>query len=164
MSDEFQKLIDEAIRLELNMAELYMLFFRKFPGDSHFWWDLAMEEKNHAALLKTVKQMNISQVDIPRDLLPPGIEEVQSSNQKILQALDEFQITPDRNRAFQFALMAENGAGELHYNTYMKNAPDSEITSIFKKLNGDDIDHAERIRQYIIDHQIPESEESDTGL
>ena len=33
-----------------------------------------------------------------------------------------------------------------------------------EELNGDDIDHAERIREYMIDNQIPDPDESDAGL
>jgi len=46
----------------------------------------------------------------------------------------------------------------------MKNAPESPVSKVFKTLNGDDLDHAERIRQYMIEHQIPEAEKSNGGL
>ncbi len=164
MREDFNLLIEEAILLELNIAELYMLFYRLFPGDSEFWWELAMEEQNHAALLKTARQMSKAEVRIPMEMLPAGVEELVSSNIRIRNAVKEFEISPDRNRAFQFALLAENGAGELHYDTFMKNVADSQVASVFKKLNGDDIDHAERIRKYMIDNQIPEMPRSDTGL
>ena len=158
MDTEFRKLIDEAIHMELNIGELYLLFYRQFPDESQFWWELVIEEENHAALLKTVKQMGSADVDIPRDMLPEGLEELIKSNLVIQKAYEDFKNNPDRDRAFRFAYRIETSAGELHYNAFMKNAPDSTVTDIFKRLNGDDVDHAERIRQYMIKHQIPATE------
>ncbi len=152
---EFTALIDEAIRLELNVGKLYLLFYRQFEGDSQFWWKLALEEENHAALLKTVKQMGAMNVDIPGELLPEGMEELVESNQEISAAYDDFENHPERNKAFQFALKIENSAGELHYNAFMVNTTDSPAGAIFKKLNGMDMDHAERVRQYMLQNRIP---------
>jgi len=56
MSDDLRRLIDEAIKLELNMAELYLSFHNRFSEDAGFWWKLTIEEKNHASLLKSGKQ------------------------------------------------------------------------------------------------------------
>ncbi len=56
MSQNFSQLIREAIQLELNVAKLYLLFHDLFPEDGDFWWQLVIEEENHAALLKTVEQ------------------------------------------------------------------------------------------------------------
>ena len=155
MDGSFTLLIKEAIDLELNLADLYLLYYNYFPDDSQFWWALAVEEQNHAAILKTVLQMISSNVDIPREFLPARIEELVMANGRIKDFNEGFERNPDRTRAFQFAFATENSAGELHYNTFMKSEDDSHIASVFKTLNGDDMNHAERIRQYMIDHQIP---------
>ncbi len=157
MSQNFNLLIQQAIQLELNVGELYLLFHRLLPEDSEFWWELAIEEENHAALLKTAELMKNAQVDIPEDLLPPGISDLMKSNQMIIQAREEFKKKPDRIRAFQLALEIEISAGESHYDKFMQGASDSPITKIFKKLNRDDVDHAERIRQYMLEHQIQQA-------
>jgi len=158
MDTEFRKLIDEAIHMELNIGELYLLFYRQFPDESQFWWELAIEEENHAALLKTVKQMGSADVDIPGELLPEELGELIKSNLVIRKAYKDFKNNPDRDRAFRFAYRIETSAGELHYNAFMKNAPESPVSDIFKRLNGDDVDHAERIRQYMIKYRIPATE------
>jgi len=155
MSRTFELLIQQAILLELNVGQLYLLFHRFLPDDGEFWWEIAIEEENHAALLKTVKQMMNSRVDIPEDLLPSGIDELKNSNQMIIQAMEDFKKVPDRTRAFQLALEIEISAGESHYDRFMQSAPNSRISNIFKKLNGDDVNHAERIRQYMLENQIP---------
>ena len=155
MEDKFLKLIEEAIRLELNIAEIYMLFYRQFDQDAQFWWQLVIEEENHAALLKTVMQMELTKIDTPRDLFPDKLGELENSNQEILKAFVKFENQPDRVGAFQFAYRIENSAGELHFNKFMKNAPESRLTKIFKKLNGADFDHAERIKKYMASTNIP---------
>lgn len=157
---EFTALIDEAIRMELNIGELYLLFYSQRKDDSQFWWTLAIEEENHAALLKTVKQMEHMNVDIPLEFLPAKLEELEKSNQEVLSAYDEFKTHPDRTRAFQFAFRIENSAGELHYNTFMVNASDSSVAGVFKKLNGMDVDHAARIREYMLKNRIPEEDQN----
>ncbi|MEN8226613.1 MAG: rubrerythrin family protein [Bacteroidota bacterium] len=157
MHDEFGSVIEEAITLELNVSDLYFLFYKLFPDDSEFWWKLAMEEQNHAALLKTVKQMSRSELQLPKEIVPSGRNELATSNKKLLQALEDFENYPDRTKAFQFALEIENSAGELHYQSFMKYGTESRLLNVFRKLNGDDINHADRIRQYMNQHNIPEA-------
>jgi len=62
MSQNFGQLIREAIQLEFNVADLYLFFHRLFPEDAGFWWSLVIEEKNHAALLKTRGKMEQHQI------------------------------------------------------------------------------------------------------
>jgi len=155
MNQSINQLIEESIQLELNVGELYLLFYRLFPEDGHFWWRLAIEEENHAALLKTVRQMEQLDVDIPPDLFPESLQDLKGANRMIRQAILDFEKNPDRTAAFQTAYRLETSAGEYHYDAFMKHAPDSRVTSIFKHLNGDDVDHANRIREYMENRHIP---------
>jgi len=154
MKDKFNTLIEEAIRVELNVADLYIHFHKLFPEDASFWWKLAIEEKNHAALLKTLQQMNDAHVEIPLDFYPAGTKALEDSNRKITRAILEFDKDPDRNRAFKTAYEIENSAGEIHYDSFAKSVNSSPVASIFKELNGGDISHAERIRDYMTDAGI----------
>lgn len=164
MSDKFGDLIEEAIRVELYASDLYMLFYRKFPEDSQFWWQLAMEEQNHAALLKTVRQMNSVELKIPPEILPESVDELVQANLRLKEAIREFEEKPDRYRAFQFAYLTEHSAGELHYDNFMQHAMESKLSAVFRKLNGEDINHAKRIEEYMTEHNIPIPDLSDTGL
>ncbi len=49
MNEEYRKIIEESVKIELHVAELYLLFYRWFPLDEGFWWSIAVEEKTHAA-------------------------------------------------------------------------------------------------------------------
>ena len=44
MNKKLSQLIDESIKLELNVAKIYMFFSDTFPEDSNFWWQLGLEE------------------------------------------------------------------------------------------------------------------------
>jgi hypothetical protein len=152
MYQNFDQLIKEAIQLELNIAKLYLLFHQQLPEDSTFWWELVIEEENHAALLKTVEQMETSMVDIPEGIMPNGLAELQESNQRILKAMEDFENRPNRAEAFQMAYKIEISAGESHYNDFMKNGQESRLMEIFRILNRDDLDHARRILEYKKEH------------
>ncbi len=148
MYQNFGPLINEAIQVELNVARLYLLFHKLLPEDATFWWALVIEEENHAALLRTIEQMDASQVEIPDGIMPNGLAELQKANQMILKAMEDFERQPDRAYAFQLAHKIEMSAGESHYNNFMNNAPESRIVEIFRTLNRDDLDHARRIQEY----------------
>ena len=152
MCQNFGPLINEAIQVELNVARLYLLFHKLLPEDATFWWGLVIEEENHAALLRTVEQMNASQVEIPDGIMPNGLAELQKANQMILKAMEDFERQPERAYAFQLAHKIELSAGESHYNNFMNNAAESRIVEIFRILNRDDLNHARRIQEYKKEH------------
>jgi hypothetical protein len=58
MENIFSLIADESINIEFNISELYLIFHRAFSEHEDFWWQLALEEKNHAGLIKTAKQQN----------------------------------------------------------------------------------------------------------
>lgn len=154
-----KELFEEAILMEKNVAELYLLFHQQLEEDASFWWELALEEENHAALLKTAREMMaMKNLAVPDDLLPDNLEDLKTSNALIREEYEVFRKTPSRNRAFQLALKIENSAGELHYDQFMHRTPDSRLRKVFFKLNGDDKDHARRIKEYMTRHGIPVGE------
>jgi len=136
------------------MAKLYLSFHNLLPEDAVFWWELVIEEENHAALLKTMEQMDASLVEIPEGIMPTRILELQKANEVILKTVEDFGKRPDRAWAFQEAHKIELSAGESHYNNFMNHAPESRITEIFRVLNRDDLDHARRIMEYMEANQI----------
>jgi hypothetical protein len=154
MNEDLNLVIEEAIELEQRVADLYMLFYRLFPQDSRFWWRLSMEEQNHAALLKTVSQMMDTRIEIPEDILPAQLAELKAVNRTLRRYMDEMEVSPDRTRAFHLAYTIENSAGERHYDTFMKQGTRSPVSEVFRKLNGEDIDHAARILQYMKQQQL----------
>ena len=61
---------------------------------------------------------------------------------------------PSRFDAFQYAYEIENSVGEFHFELFMTTIPDSSVMKIFQKLNGEDVNHAKRIKLYMIEHGI----------
>lgn len=149
MKDELNSLINKAIELELKVADLYIQFYKLLPSDASFWWKLAIEEKNHAAMLRTLKEMNNAHLEIPPEFYPEGTGALDESIRRISEARKEFEKNPDRHLALRKAYEIENSAGELHYDAFAKSESSSQVASIFQKLNRSDIDHARKIREYM---------------
>lgn len=147
MNRKYAEYIDEAIKLELNVSNLYQLFSYAFEEDKDFWWQLVIEEKNHASLLRS--GLTFLEHDVfPDELIPDNIELLQSSNLKVEGFIESFNPKWTRIEALNAAIDLENSAGELHFQNFMRSKKFSEIGTIFKNLNGLDIDHSRRIRFY----------------
>jgi hypothetical protein len=87
-------------------------------------------------------------------MLPAQFEELKAVNRMLQRSMEEMDSSPDRIRAFHLAYTIENAAGEKHYDTFMKQGTQSPVSEVFRKLNGEDIDHAARIVQYMKQNQI----------
>jgi hypothetical protein len=157
MNRPYECILDESIKLELNAADLYMLFFRLFTEDSDFWWKLTLEEKNHAALVRSIRDIFQDVSGIPESLFLKSLEDLKKSNDEFELLIRKFkEQTPSRKEAFEAALFLEESAGELHYQEFMTEAADDRISDIFRQLNGEDKDHADRIREYMEVNRISE--------
>ena len=152
MSEEnMRQLIEEAIKLELNVAEIYLSFHNRFPEDAGFWWKIAIEEKNHAALLRNGKQFFLDAGMFPDNLVGDSLEALIEANNDLENIIrQEKEAPPSRAVAFNLALKLEESAGEIHFQHAMQQAKHpSEAILLFQSLNEGDKDHAERIRNYM---------------
>ncbi len=149
MTKELEKIIDESIKLEQNVAALYTIFSVTFTEDSDFWKDLVLEEENHASLIREGRKSFLVRGEFPHELLAPKLEMLISANKKLALLLKEYSKNPpSRETAFKVAFELENSAGEVHFQQAMEKPPNSELMAIFQHLNRDDRDHARRIRTY----------------
>lgn len=156
MNGRVRALLEESIRLELNAADLYMLFFHRFPEDADLWWKLVIEEKNHAALLKSIRDIFTESAGMPDTLLADSLAELVRINGLAGNMLESFtDSTPSREDALNSAIRLEMSAGEAHFQKFMgSSASDNRIEEVFRQLNGADMDHAERIRRYMEENGI----------
>jgi hypothetical protein len=154
MSDALDKYINEAIELELNVSDLYLLFYSLFPQDKNFWWALSIEEKNHAALLKNLKLLFRVSHELPPDILPKNLEDLEITNKEIIAYIDTFKNKPSRRKAFEYAIHLEESAGEVHFQVFAENKNLPEKFEIFQILNMDDKNHASRIQNYMNTNMI----------
>ena len=149
-------LIEESINLELNVAELYLLFNNLFPEDEDFWWELSMEEKNHAALLRSGKESFLPVDKFPLDLIENRLQVLVDANSEISSLIKKYEVNPpSRAEAFRAAFNIENSAGEIHFERFMNKKAELKIDHIFQQLNKDDKDHANRINSYMKRKSIP---------
>lgn len=151
-------IVEESIRIELQVADLYLLFYEGFPKDAGFWWQIALEEKNHAALIRSLFDISEQLEDFPEDMFSSSMVELRETNAMLSSMIEEFKRKlPDRETALNSALSIEESAGELHYQGFMEGEDLSslQINGIFRQLNKEDKDHSLRIRAYMSENSIP---------
>jgi hypothetical protein len=157
MEHDIDKILDVSIALELQVADLYLLFCHQFPHDGDFWWTLMLEEQNHAALLRSIKEVFVPRGNIPEKMLAGSYATLAQTCAHLRYWHEHYRKTaPARIRAFNLALNIESSAAELHFQRYMDRNPGNKMDEVFQQLNADDKDHARRIREYMEAHGIEE--------
>ena len=155
MKNDVTSLIEESINLELNVSKIYTHFYKLFPDDAAFWWKLVVEEKNHAALIRSGKEYFEPLRKFPHDLLAPLLKILKDANSRLDSLIKKYEeAPPSREEAFNIALKIEESAGELHFQKFMDKEANSTTDNIFKELNKGDKDHAMRISCYMEEHGI----------
>ena len=150
MNTQLNQIIEESLKLELNVADLYELFSNAFPEDSSFWNKLSLEEKNHADLIKTGKELLATCDEFPPKILAASLDEIIKANNKLSSLLKEYKNkAPLKEDAFAAAIFLEEAAGEIHFQNAISKDTNSSYIKIFQELNKDDKDHAQRIREYM---------------
>ncbi len=156
MKNNIENLLNESISLELNIGEVYEIFAGICAEDKNFWWELVIEEKNHAAILRSGEESYLKVDMFPSKILANSIEQVSSVNRNLEKLIAKFSDNPpDREAAFNIAFKLEKSAGEIHFQDFMTQNSGSEMDRIFKRLNQDDKDHADRILRYMEQKNIP---------
>ncbi len=146
-----QNLVDiiaESINLELNISELNLIFYRYFSDNSDFWWTLSLEEKNHAAIIKSAKETLLSKEKFPEELLSTNVKAIKDANAKILEYLSKFRKKCcSIEEAFNIAYDLENSVTEIHFQKAMEDLNPDSILKVFQELNKSDKDHSIRIQK-----------------
>jgi len=150
VKEQLIQVMNESIKLESNVADLYMVFSEAFPEDCAFWHQLHMEEKNHASIIQSAREAWLSGREPPLELLAPNVDELIELNNKLASLLEEYENNPpSREIAFNLALDLEESPGEVHFQDAMEQPPSSTLMELFQMLTGDDKRHASRIRTYM---------------
>lgn len=155
MTEMMLRHLDESIKLELNLARLYTSLNDLFHEDEEFWWQLAMEERGHASLLQQKKKQQQPMEFFPENLLAGDLQALIDANSKITGLIERYtKHAPSRTEAFRTALELELAAGEAHFQEFLDTPSLSPAVTIFKQLNQEDRDHAERIKAYMKENGI----------
>jgi hypothetical protein len=159
MNKDLDALIEESITLELNIRDVYLLFHKCFPADAEFWFVLAQEENNHAALIRSGKEYFVPANKFPYRLLDGNLQNLKDANADLRSRIKHLETRSwSREEAFMLALKIENSSGELHFQQFVDTETDSTIDKIFKQLNKEDKAHAQRIQAYMKKHGIAPSD------
>jgi len=151
MKDDLaQTFLNEASQLEMRVGDLYTLFAASFPEDHDFWQQLAHEEKDHAAMIRTIMgNPNLSDRFV--SAFAPGLlHEIQKINHWLSSLYVEFsERKTDRKTALDVARKIEKSAGEIDYQNFMVQESDSWLLKGLQQINKNDRDHLERIEEYM---------------
>ncbi len=147
--------LKESVEMELNVGDVYQLFSVKFLEDYDFWWKISIEEMNHAAVIETINDDFITGIILPTDSIEKQVEGLRQMNLIVKERIDQYKLNPPtRLEAFKYGFELENSIGELHFELFMTEEPNSPLYKIFQKLNGDDKNHAIRIDNYMKNNGI----------
>jgi len=150
MDKELSRILDETIQLELNVADLYLSFAHAFSEDKDFWSHLAVEEKNHAALLRSGKLESLNKGQFPAKVLTTNLDALIRVNKEIKALVKKHQRkSPSRASAFEVAIKVEESTGEIDFSCFMEQMADSLASQLFSRVNSEDRDHARRLRNYM---------------
>jgi hypothetical protein len=156
MEDHLDQIfLDEASQLEMLVADLYAIFEKSFSEDSLFWHQLTDEEKNHAALIRTIKNSPGCSKKFVSSFAPDLLQEILQTKELVSSLIVKYsEKKPDRKTAFVKAISVEKSAGEIAYQDLMTQEADSWILLGLQKLNEYDRDHIKRLEQYAKDNKI----------
>lgn len=140
------EIFEELIKLELNVADLYLLFSNNLENYKGFWYKLAIEEFNHASILKTALEFYESDLNVLEYFINDKISNnIKNTNKNFDKYKLDFLNNKTIENAKNIALIIESSDSEINYNKIMINNQNNEILNVLKKLNKDDHDHYERI-------------------
>lgn len=140
------EIFEELIKLELNVADLYLLFSNNLENYKGVWYKLAIEEFNHASILKTALEFYESDLNVLEYFINDQISNnIKNTNKNFDKYKLDFLNNKTIENAKKIALIIESSDSEINYNKIMINNQNNEILNVLKKLNKDDHDHYERI-------------------
>lgn len=141
------ELLEESIKIERGIGDLYFLFAQLYKEDKKFWELLASEEDTHAQVLEGLRPWAAmgSNVD---ELLLPDFKEIKARNISIKKVFDQVRKkTPPREMAFNAAYQLELTASELHYQKIITKDTENKLLLSMQELGGADKDHIKRIKK-----------------
>jgi len=147
-SEVFNLLID----FESAISEIYMEFSRMFPDDKEFWWRIALEEKNHAAIIQSGRDVFNAMGLFPAELTSLSIDYLKQAlaeKEALLSDVKEQPQNLSRKKAVALAIKIEERDIENIFQELMKVHPELKSIKVFQTLNKETCDHAVRLLRYL---------------
>lgn len=147
--DTLQDTIAFAVAVERRIAELYREFSTKVQVHRDFWWELSLEEENHASILRSLL------------VAPPllrGSERIVEPDCKRsggLERLDELlrdvatRSTLKPADALRMGINCEDLSIEKTFQSFVTETSRTKAQEILQRLNGEDLHHARRMQELL---------------
>jgi hypothetical protein len=92
---------------------LYFLFHTLLPDDADFWWKLVLEEKNHAALIKSGKEYFEPKGKFPHNLLAKSLEDLEDINSRLNYLIKKYEKMLHQGRK-RLTLLSRSKTGQVN--------------------------------------------------
>ena len=157
MSQPDSEIFDKLILSEILLSQLYAVLANIFPEDTELWTRLVQEEKGHAAILSSGKEILHQEELFPPELLEVSWSDLDSSinrKQNLITTLKAGTKYLTRDNAMTLAIEFEEADPvEKLFQALMEKDTEREDLIIFQQLNSVSSDHATRIRKYRQENQ-----------
>jgi len=148
MNKKSELFFDELIKLERNAQNIYLLFSIKLDDYKNFWYNLSLEESNHASLLEISKLYYDKNIDNDMFINHNITSDIIKINKSFDILIDNFLLDSTINNAINIAIEIESSVGERCYeNLFNKYNKDNEIYKLFRYLNEEDTNHLNIINE-----------------
>lgn len=143
----FSEFLEESIKLERHIGDIYYLFAQIFTEDKIFWSRLSEEEDKHANVLEGLRPWAAMKLKIDQ-LLLPDFKELKIRNAAVKEVFEMARKhSPTREIAYNAAYQLELTASEIHYQKLITEKTDNKLVKSMQQLNGEDKNHLKRIKR-----------------
>ncbi len=140
-------IIEQAIRYERGLADLYNSYHHLYHEDSDFWWDLSLSELSHASLLESGRTLFNSELEA--EVIEAEFDELVRTNDE-LESLRKSVSSdpPSRKEALRQALELENSENEKILHRIFTVEIGGDAAKVANKIRQGDLHHARQIRAH----------------
>ncbi len=149
MKTELSERIKTCIAIESAIAEIYHSFAKLFPEEKNFWYELAMEEENHASvLLEGSRYVELG--ILPGYVVPKSLRKMKRTLQLIDDTRKEMESGHmSMKEALDAAMKLELTMEESYVLEVLTSETDDEVISRLQKLLSDTKLHITKVSEYI---------------
>jgi hypothetical protein len=149
MKNDLSERIKTCVAIESGIADIYHSFARLFPKAKTFWYELAMEEENHASVL-LIGSRYVKLGILPNYIVPKSLHKMNST----LQLIDytKKRIKSDdisMKEALDTAMKLELTMEESYLLEVLTRETNNEVIARLQKLLGDTKLHITKISEYM---------------
>ncbi|MDO8281820.1 MAG: hypothetical protein Q7U10_04240 [Thermodesulfovibrionia bacterium] len=143
--------LEACIELENKCAGIYRALSRLFPEAESLFRELAIEEENHALILKVARTYVMGDKLSQETVVPVSVLHIKESLKiadNIANEIESGDII--LKKALDMSLLLERSLGESYLHDKMTGESDSEIILKLQKLHFDEGAHIKRIQDFLI--------------